>query len=40
MGSAADIAFCAEEAVSSIVPVVAFGARPGVISIRPYEEES
>ena len=40
VGSAADIAFCAEEAVSPIVPAVAFGARPDVISIRPYEEES
>ena len=40
VGSAADIAFCAEEAVSPIVPAVAFGARAGVVTIRPYEEES
>jgi 2-phosphosulfolactate phosphatase len=36
--SAADIGFCAEEAVSRVVPAAAFGARPGVIAIRPYQE--
>ena len=36
--SAADIAFCAEESVSRVVPAVAYGARPGVIAIQPYEE--
>jgi 2-phosphosulfolactate phosphatase len=35
---AADIAFCAEEAVSPVVPVLAFRTETGLISIGPYEE--
>lgn len=38
IASDADIAFCAEEGVSRVVPAVVDGARPGMISIRPYEE--
>jgi 2-phosphosulfolactate phosphatase len=40
VGSAADVAFCAEESVSRVVPAIAFDARRSVITIRPYEEES
>lgn len=36
--SAADIAFCAEEAVSPVVPVLTFRTQQGLISIGPYEE--
>ncbi len=36
--SVADIAFCAEEAVSQVVPVLTFRTQLGPISIGPYEE--
>lgn len=40
VGSAADIAFCAEEAVSPVVPVLTFRTRAGLTSIGPYEERA
>jgi 2-phosphosulfolactate phosphatase len=37
--STADIAFCAEESGSPVVPVLTFRTRQGLISIGPYEEQ-
>ncbi|MGH7268180.1 MAG: 2-phosphosulfolactate phosphatase [Candidatus Rokuibacteriota bacterium] len=36
--SVADVAFCAEEAASAVVPVLTFRTRAGLTSIGPYEE--
>jgi 2-phosphosulfolactate phosphatase len=38
VGSTADVAFCAEEAVSPVVPALTFRTRAGLTSVGPYEE--